>query len=481
MKIGRVLPLIWIAASWSATAQSFDNTGNAMLNGSYYFRQVAYVTDGQGYGDLSNAQVLYGNIVFNGAGGYSLANVTYGDITSGQLQTYTHTGTYSISASGLGFISSPNPNYPGDLVYGLVSNGIFISSSTGNASGYNDMLIAAPAPSSNQAATSAFTGSYSVGYMNFISYGLDLDTEPTQIFDANFQLSPNGGSLGTVSLAAYFLGSTAPGTQTYSEPGVKYTVSGGAVVITFPNSNTLPITGQEYLYISPDGNFVFGGAPNGVDMFVGVRNTSGTPNFSGLYYQSGLDEDESQVLTNGATSPDGYYGSFDAVPALQSVINHQRVLAPAVSNTPSDDTFTEPLQLNSDGSYDDSFGYHHVFGLNGAISFGYGKGPVYGLTVALQAPSFSGSGVYLNPMGVQNSASSALFTAGVAPGEYINLIRLRSRIHRADQFGVSHHARANSGADQFPAGAALRRKPERDHRLGSLWHQRTGGPNSGHQ
>ena len=158
-------------------------------------------------------------------------------------------------------------------------------------------------------------------------------------------------------------------------------------------------------------------------MFVGVRNTSGTPNFSGLYYQSGLDEDESQLGPggDGATSPDGYYGSFDAVPALQSVINHQRVLAPAVSNTPSDDTFTEPLQLNSDGSYDDTFGYHHVFGLSGAISFGYGKGPVYGLTVALQAPSFSGSGVYLSPIGVQNSASSALFTAGVAPGEYINL------------------------------------------------------------
>ena len=44
-----------------------------------------------------------------------------------------------------------------------------------------------------------------------------------------------------------------------------------------------------------------------------------------------------------------------------------------------------------------------------------------GISVALQAPSLNGSGVYLNPTGILNSASSSLFTAGISPGELITL------------------------------------------------------------
>ncbi len=44
------------------------------------------------------------------------------------------------------------------------------------------------------------------------------------------------------------------------------------------------------------------------------------------------------------------------------------------------------------------------------------------MSVAVQAPQFSGSGVYLNPTGVVNSASSAPFTAGIARGELITLV-----------------------------------------------------------
>ena len=42
-------------------------------------------------------------------------------------------------------------------------------------------------------------------------------------------------------------------------------------MVTFPNSNppAAALTGQYYLYFSPDGNFVFGGSPYAADMFVG--------------------------------------------------------------------------------------------------------------------------------------------------------------------------------------------------------------------
>ena len=422
MKLGRVVPIVLITASCSLMAQTFDTSGNGMLNGTYYFRQVAYYTDGQGYGDLQNGSALYGNIVFDGNGNYSLSNAIYYDI-SGQFGSYSHPGKYSISASGLGYISSPNPNSPGDLVYGLVSNGIFIASSTGNASGYNDLLIAAPAPSSNQAASALFTGTYSTAYMNFVSYGVNFGQTPTQVFDAAFQLNPNGTSLGAFSLTGYFLGTSGPTTQNFSMPSVKYSISGGAVVIAFPYSNTNPIAQTEYLYVSPDGNFVFGGSPQDIDMFVGVRAGSGAPNFSGMYYQAGLDEDESQLNNTGATLPDGYYGSLYAV-SPTSTLNHQRLLSPVLNSTALDDTYSQSFQFNSDGSYDDQFGSHHLFAQGGTVSIGFGEGPIYGLNVTLKGPTrpgFTGSGVYLDPTLVQNAASSALFTTGVSPGEYLEL------------------------------------------------------------
>jgi uncharacterized protein (TIGR03437 family) len=57
----------------------------------------------------------------------------------------------------------------------------------------------------------------------------------------------------------------------------------------------------------------------------------------------------------------------------------------------------------------------------GGVRIGSGIGPYLGINVALPAPSFSGPGVYLNPAGVVNAASSAPFTAGIAPGDFITL------------------------------------------------------------
>jgi len=70
----------------------------------------------------------------------------------------------------------------------------------------------------------------------------------------------------------------------------------------------------------------------------------------------------------------------------------------------------------------DAFTSAQYFGGNGgAVRIGVGIGPSLSLSVAVQAPTFSGSGVYLNPTGVVNAASSAPFTAGVARGELITL------------------------------------------------------------
>ena len=71
MKLARLLVLLWAATGWQAAAQTWDTSGNGMLNGTYYFRAVVYVTD-TSTGALSRGIALYGNISFNGSGTYSM-------------------------------------------------------------------------------------------------------------------------------------------------------------------------------------------------------------------------------------------------------------------------------------------------------------------------------------------------------------------------------------------------------------------------
>jgi uncharacterized protein (TIGR03437 family) len=389
------MALLWVAAGWQAFAQ-WDTSGNGMLNGTYYFRQVAFFLSSTG--SLSEADALYGTISFNGNGTYSFTNCTlydsgYGLNTCAAFGVPT-SGTYSIAASGYGFLSSPIPG--GGVVYGLVSQqGIFIASST--ESGFNDLFIAAPLASPTPTAAT-FKGSYTLADMD-VANGID----------SMFQVIADGVSnLGNVSLSGYVsgYGSTV---YTQTAAGVKYGFSGGAAVVTFPSpSNATLIAGQKYLYFSPDGNFVFGGSPQGWDFLVGIRTASGTPGFGGLYYQAGIDL---------SSYFDSYYGSLNANGGV--AVGHQR-LNNVLDTYSTGYTYSEAYSVASDGTYSNPAVMNYVVGAGG-VRIGSGIGPYLGINVALPAPSFSGSGVYLNPAGIVNAASSAPFTAGIAPGDFITL------------------------------------------------------------
>ncbi len=73
MKHALMALLLVAAAAGPAAAQSWDNSGNSLLNGTYYFREVFYVASGDSNGDLSQAIAVFGNITFNGAGTYTLS------------------------------------------------------------------------------------------------------------------------------------------------------------------------------------------------------------------------------------------------------------------------------------------------------------------------------------------------------------------------------------------------------------------------
>jgi uncharacterized protein (TIGR03437 family) len=409
--------LLLTACAWSSFAQpAFDSSGDSKLNGAYYFRQVFYFSQ---TGDAINVQ---GTITFNGTGGYNITNASLLDTASGSTTPVTfsnQTGSYVISASGEGFITAVNPDFPNDQIVGLVSQGgVFIGSSTETSNLYNDLFIAAPVGS--VATNATLNGAYTVGYF-----------DPTFAGDALFTMNANGsGNIGNVPITGYVTTNsdpTASNPSTETISGVTYAFSNGAAQINFGgNPNNSLIAGTELLYISPDGNFIFGGAYNGFDMFVGVRAAATSPsNVDGLYYQAGVDF----IQSSNGNSLDSYYGSLQSF--SQNVIGHQRVNSLQFYGGSSDFTYYDFLNLGTapdgspltDGSTlsDFTFGQNYAISSDASIRIGYGIGPNLGINVAFLAPAFNGSGVYLSPVGVVNAASSAPFTALVSPGEFLTL------------------------------------------------------------
>jgi len=382
---------ILAAASWSVSAQVWDNTGNKLLNGNYYFREVTFTSN--------DAYAIYGTISFS-SGTYNV-NATAIQASTGSEGPYTDSGPYSISASGFGFF---NNSLIGSPIYGLVgANGVFVGSIT--EGGVNDIFVAAPLTSQS---AGTLQGAYSLSYAD--PTGALTGGTP---FGALLTMNSNGGGgIGNVSVTAYSTDST-PTTQNIS--GVNYIVSNGAYVLTFPNSNTALLQGQEYLYSTPDGSFVFGGSPQGFDMIVGVQNGSaGT--FGGLYYSAGLNIDNSQFASTGSVGLNSYYGSFNAQNEI--VLAHQRILGSGGSAYSY--TFSNSYPAGS-GSYTDNFLNEQFIAGTGGTQIGVGIGPFPGVSVSVRAPSISGSGVFLSPQGIVNTASYSPFTAGVSRGDFIIL------------------------------------------------------------
>lgn len=432
MKTARLLLLIMVATLSPAIAQTWDTSGNGMLKGQYFFREVYYVV-GDPYGDLGQAVTLYNTITFDGNGKYTgTAGVV--NTNSATVATAAISGTYSIAASGFGFISNPAPNSGGDRIYGLVSqSGVFVGSSTypGGAQvpPFNDLFIAAPV-GATPATNATFKGTYSVAHIDLgnvvnpygAGYGYGGSGAGYALGDT-FQLTPDGaGNLGTVTFTGYNLAYYGAVTQT--SPGLKYSFANGYATIPIPLLPSTLISGQFFLYISPDGNFIFGGSRTGYDFFVGVRMDSTAQPLSGLYYEAGLDENESLLVSSygGAALLDTYYGSFNA--GGGTIVGHQEVGNVLQQSTTQSAiqayTYYDSYNVPANGTYT-SGNMSYAVGAGGTIRIGSGVGPFLGISVALAAPAVSGSGVWINPQGIVNAASFAPFTAGIAPGELITI------------------------------------------------------------
>jgi uncharacterized protein (TIGR03437 family) len=406
-----VIPLLLAATGLAlAGGPAWDSSGSGQLNGTYNFRQVQYYSDGDG--NVGQQVAYFGTISFSGTGTYALGGGNT-VLTTGSPIGIFASGTYSVAASGYGFLS--NPLSIGNSVYFLVSNHLLIGSSTesGGANGnfVNDLFIAAPAtPTFTNA---SFNGAYTVaGFL------------PTR--DVSYVLNPDGaGHLGTVNQTGY------DGTGTFggSLSGATYAFSGGVALLNLGprevDNGVVGSYGQESLDMSPDGNFVFGGAPDGYDIFVGVRNpAAGSAALTaGLYYEVGLDVDASNLSSDGTTRIDTYYGVFNAFSG--NILGHERLLYAGTAAEGVAYTTTYPAAsytgLANVGQLDPSATVQYTVGAGG-IRIGFGIGPWLGIEVALPtaAPVPNGA-AFIDPTGIVNTASSAPFTAGISPGEFVTL------------------------------------------------------------
>lgn len=405
-----------------ASAQTQDTSGNGMLKGTYQFRHLA-VQSVDANNNPTDITAVYGSITFDGAGNYTVAATSVDNsVSAGAPQPLKLNGTYAIGSNGVGYLTNPlYPDDPDANINGAVAQGVFTGSSTESQldqNYLNDIFIAIPTgpPPTN----ASFTASYQTGLLDFPG-ATSASTK-----NALFELIPDGkGGFGQINLSGQAAEDSNP-TVTESITGATYSFnSDGSATLTIPTParSTALFAGTKTLFESADGNFILGWTPAGFDIFFGVKalDIAGTnAAAAGLYFTSALENSPELGGT------DSYYGgTSNSGDGNGDGVVHQRLNIPGADSI--DYGSDNQIALNADGSTSafDFVGYLYLFGdaVNGVSQafVGVGTNGLFSLVVGLHAPVFSGPGVYLNPIGVNNAASFQPITASISPGEDIAL------------------------------------------------------------
>jgi uncharacterized protein (TIGR03437 family) len=423
----------------AAAGQTQDASGNGLLNGSFRYRHVAILAVDENL-DPSEVAATYGTITFDGAGNYSVSATTVDNtVSSGAPQPLSLTGTYAIGANGAGYVANPlNPTDPNVYIYGAVSQGVYTGSSTESEEEFavmNDIFVAIPVGAAPTNAS--FTAPYQTGVLDF-SGG-----DATAIKNALFELSPNGaGAFGAFTLNGQASNQSAE-TVTQSVAGATYNFnSDGSATLTIPlptrvSSSDALFSGTKTIFESKDGNFILGWTPGGYDIFFGVKAlaVTGTNSISqGLYFMTALED------FSGVFGTDSYYGAIsNSGDSAGDGIVHERLNSTTALSI--DFGTDDQIDLNSDGTTPPDYnGYQYIFGDGGQAFVAIGSNGYFSLIVGMHAASFSGPGVYLNPIGIVNAASYQPITASLAPGELITLFGT----------GLSSVTMAMQGGQAFP-------------------------------
>src|SRR6266568_2784195 len=89
--------LIAALASSNARAQTFDASGNSLLTGNYFVRQILF-SNLSNTGTIGRARSLSGTASFDGNGHYTLTGQSSDSTSnSGQAQTFNFNGLYAVN------------------------------------------------------------------------------------------------------------------------------------------------------------------------------------------------------------------------------------------------------------------------------------------------------------------------------------------------------------------------------------------------
>jgi uncharacterized protein (TIGR03437 family) len=405
----RCLAALLFALSLSpADAQTLSN---ALLNGRYFARHIEFTTDAAN--NVTDARSLTGVVQFSGTGSYSFAGQQV--IGTGSPLGYSVSGTYAVSPSGV--VTLTNPQKATLTINARYSSEAVAGASTEAPGSTFDFFIAIPAPPNPQA-NSNLSGNY---------YAADLEltsASMAQVRNSWLTLTADGaGNFTALGARGHAANVGAGALQNQSVTGATYSVAiDGTGTATLPYGpglslqNSLLSATTRNLQISASGNILLIATPGAHDILIAVKVFTGSATSSSLAlntWYSGLRAD-----SKGGTA--SFVGSRRRG---ADMLVHSRRLNLLGAATPLNETAATAFTVATDGT-----------GSAGASKTGLGTGgnlmvsasvtPLldpsgYEIGFAMPTPTLTGTGVFINPLGVLNGGSAAPALDAVSPGEFI--------------------------------------------------------------
>jgi len=387
----------------SCPAQTLSNQS---LSGKYYFRHLSLGTDGVNPGSLPDPRTLMGAIIFDGSGHYSYT----GQQLTGTNAAASQAGSGAYSLDPGGFVSLDSPLRAGAKINARFAAEAVIGSSTESTDNTYDLFVAIPAPSGG----AIFTGPYNFMSLEFPG-GATANMRSTE-----FPLNQSAlGNLQPFSIFGHAAGIAQGIPLTQQVTGATYTMGAdgsGSISVGAANNAQL-LSGARTLYLSASGNILLGGssAAGGHDILIGVKPLSGATNstWSATFWGAGLRVDSSAASAySGALAARGqgkltWTKRFKALGA--GAFDYTGVNSYALG---ADGTGTVDLTQIALGTGGQAF--------TGAAINAADSG-AYEIYFGVQAPTLTGTGVFLNPLGVINAASFAPPGNPISPGQFVTL------------------------------------------------------------
>jgi uncharacterized protein (TIGR03437 family) len=393
-----------VAGLLSAVSGGAQTLTNQTLTGKYFFRHVSLGTDGSNPANLPDPRSLLGTITFDGSGHYSVV----GQQVTGTAATVAQTSSGAYSVDPGGFVALDSPLRTGAKINARYGAEAVIGSSTESADNTYDLFVAIPAPAAN----AVFTGPYNFMSLEFPG-GATANVRSNQFSLNNLAL----GNLAGFTVNGHSASISQGRLQTQQVTGATYAMGAdgtGSFTVGSVNLTQL-LSGTKTLYLSASGNILLGGTAGSHDIFIGVKPLSGATNASwnATFFGAGLRVD--------STAFAGYSGALAAHGAGKLTWTKR---FKAMGTGAFDFTGINSYTLSGDGTgsvdlTSVAVGASDKAFVGAAISLTDQN--AYEIYFGVQVPSLSGPGVFLNPLGVLNAASSAPPGNPIAPGQFVTL------------------------------------------------------------